>query len=121
MRIPKASPPSVGTRTTTTSSRAFVWRGRWSGVWRSIPGSAAAGPRARVDIALTGYRLAGVVCRISHTSCDARNAYEQSVFWSKVLDWTEDPDDPNLPAHDECLIMSRDRTQLLLFITVPHA
>lgn len=57
--------------------------------------------------------------RISHTSFDARNAYEQSIFWSQVLDWTEDPDDPNLPEHEECLIMSRDRTHLLLFITVP--
>jgi predicted enzyme related to lactoylglutathione lyase len=57
--------------------------------------------------------------RISHTSFDARNAYEQSLFWSKVLDWTEDPDDPNLPEHEECLILSRDRRELLLFITVP--
>jgi hypothetical protein len=60
-----------------------------------------------------------MACRISHTSFDARNAYEQSVFWSKVLDWTEDPDDPNLAEHEECLIMSRDHAQLLLFITVP--
>lgn len=60
-----------------------------------------------------------MVSRISHTTFDAHNAYEQSVFWSKVLDWTEDPDDPNLPGHEECLIMSRDRTQLVLFIDVP--
>jgi predicted enzyme related to lactoylglutathione lyase len=60
-----------------------------------------------------------MVSRISHTSFDARNAYEQSVFWSKVLDWIEDPDDPNLPEHDECPIMSRDRTEVLLFINVP--
>jgi predicted enzyme related to lactoylglutathione lyase len=57
--------------------------------------------------------------RISHTTVDARNAYEQSIFWSKVLGWTEDPDDPNLPDHEECLIMAPDRSQLLLFITVP--
>ena len=57
--------------------------------------------------------------RISHTSFDARDAYVQSVFWSKVLDFTEDPDDPNEPGHEECLIMSQDRSQLLLFITVP--
>jgi len=57
--------------------------------------------------------------RISHTSFDARNAYEQSVFWSKVLDWVEAPDDPNLPGHDECPIMTRDRSQVLLFINVP--
>jgi predicted enzyme related to lactoylglutathione lyase len=57
--------------------------------------------------------------RIAHTSVDARDAYAQSVFWSEVLDFTEDPDDPNESGHEECLIMSRDRSQLLLFITVP--
>jgi catechol 2,3-dioxygenase-like lactoylglutathione lyase family enzyme len=59
--------------------------------------------------------------RISHTSFDARDAYAQSVFWSRVLDFIEDPDDPNEPGHAECLITSRDRSQLLLFITVPDA
>ena len=59
--------------------------------------------------------------RISHTSFDARDAYAQSVFWSGVLDFIEDPDDPNEPGHAECLITSRDRSQLLLFITVPDA
>jgi catechol 2,3-dioxygenase-like lactoylglutathione lyase family enzyme len=57
--------------------------------------------------------------RISHTSFDAIDAYAQSVFWSQVLGFTEDPDDPNEPGHEECLILSRDRSQLLLFITVP--
>jgi len=52
--------------------------------------------------------------RISHTSFDAINAYAQSVFWSQVLDFAEDPDDPNEPAHEECLIT-------LLFITVPDS
>jgi hypothetical protein len=36
-----------------------------------------------------------------------------------VLDFMEDPDDPNLPEHEECLITSRDGSQLLLFVTVP--
>jgi predicted enzyme related to lactoylglutathione lyase len=63
--------------------------------------------------------MSRVASRISHTSFDARNAYEQSLFWSKVLDWTEDPDDPNLPEHEECLIIAPGRTQSLLFITVP--
>ena len=57
--------------------------------------------------------------RISHTSFDAIDAYAQAVFWSQVLDFVEDPDDPNEPEHEECLITSRDRSQLLLFITVP--
>jgi hypothetical protein len=59
--------------------------------------------------------------RISHTSFDAIDAYTQSVFWSRVLDFVEDPDDPNEPGHAECLITSRDQRELLLFITVPDA
>ena len=57
--------------------------------------------------------------RISHTTVDAHDSYAQSLWWARVLDWTEDPDDPNLPEHEECLIMSRDRAQHLLFIRVP--
>jgi catechol 2,3-dioxygenase-like lactoylglutathione lyase family enzyme len=57
--------------------------------------------------------------RISHTSFDAINAYAQSLFWSQVLGFIEDTDDPNEPGHDECLITSPDRSQLVLFITVP--
>jgi hypothetical protein len=59
--------------------------------------------------------------RISHTTFDAINAYAQSLFWSQVLDFVEDSDDPNLPEHEECLITSRDGSQLLLFVTVPDA
>ena len=36
-----------------------------------------------------------------------------------MLNFAEDPDDPNEPGHAECLIMSLDRCQLLLFISVP--
>jgi Glyoxalase-like domain len=57
--------------------------------------------------------------RISHTSFDALDAYAQSVFWAQVLDFREDPDDPNLPGHDECPIYSADRREVLLFINVP--
>lgn len=56
---------------------------------------------------------------ISHTSFDALDVYAQSIFWSEVLGFVQDPDDPNEPGHEECLIMSPDRSQLLLFITVP--
>jgi catechol 2,3-dioxygenase-like lactoylglutathione lyase family enzyme len=57
--------------------------------------------------------------RISHTSFDALDAYAQSVFWSQVLGFAEDPDDPNLPGHQECAIYSADGREVLLFITVP--
>jgi len=64
-------------------------------------------------------KAVAMTSRISHTSFDALDAYAQSVFWSQVLDFVEDPDDPNEPGHEECLITSRDRSHLLLFITVP--
>ena len=57
--------------------------------------------------------------RISHTSFDARNAHAQSVFWSQVLDFVEDPDDPNEPDHEECLITSRDRRRFCVLSRDP--
>jgi predicted enzyme related to lactoylglutathione lyase len=75
--------------------------------------------RKLFDVFPPAVKAAAMTSRISHTSFDAINAYAQSVFWSQVLDFAEDPDDPNLPGHEECLITSRDRSQLLLFITVP--
>jgi hypothetical protein len=57
--------------------------------------------------------------RIFFTSFDALDAYAQSLFWSQVLDFAEDPNDPNLPEHEECLILSRDGRERVLFITVP--
>lgn len=41
-------------------------------------------------------------------------------FWAAVLDFAEDPADPNLPEHTEWLIQSADRSQRLLFIKVPE-
>ena len=62
-----------------------------------------------------------MTARISHTTFDSHDAYAQSVFWSQVLDFVEDPDDPNAPGHEECMIFSRDGLQRLLFIEVPDA
>src|SRR5262245_44985138 len=62
-----------------------------------------------------------MTARISHTSIDSRDAYAQSVFWGRVLGFTEDPDDPNEPCHEECIIFSPDRSQNILFIEVPEA
>ena len=76
-------------------------------------------PQVTVDSTTPRPKAAAMTSRISHTSFDASNAYAQSVFWSHVLDFVQDPDDPNEPGHEECLIMSRDQSQLLLFITVP--
>ena len=57
--------------------------------------------------------------RLSHTSVDSHNAYSQSVWWSQVLDMQEDPDDPNEPGHEECMIFSRVGGTPILFIEVP--
>ena len=58
--------------------------------------------------------------RISRTTVDSRNAYEQSVWWCGVLGFSEDPRDPNLPGHEECMIFSADGRQRVLFIEVPE-
>lgn len=58
--------------------------------------------------------------RLSHTSIDSRDAYAQSVWWGQALGYTEDPDDPNLPDHEECMIISPDGTHRVLFIKVPE-
>ena len=46
--------------------------------------------------------------RISHTTVDSRNAHDQSVWWGQVLGFSQDPRDPNLPGHEECMIFSPD-------------
>jgi len=58
--------------------------------------------------------------RISHTTVDSRDAHAQSLFWSAVLGFAEDPEDPNQPGHEECMISSPDGVQRLLFIEVPE-
>src|SRR3954451_9680600 len=57
---------------------------------------------------------------ISHTTVDTGDAYAQSVFWAKVLGVAEDPNDPHLPRHEECMIFSPDRATRILFIEVPE-
>ncbi|MFQ1001207.1 VOC family protein [Modestobacter sp. SSW1-42] len=58
---------------------------------------------------------------LSHVTVDSRDAHAQSLFWSAVLGWGEDPEDPNEPGHEECLVLSPDGHQRLLFIEVPDA
>jgi hypothetical protein len=65
--------------------------------------------------------------RISHTTFDARDAYAQSVFWAAVLGYTDVPGDPNLPGHEECMIVPpaghdapAESHGHLLFIEVPE-
>ena len=58
---------------------------------------------------------------LSHVTVDSRDAHAQSLFWAAVLGWAEDPDDPNEPGDEECMISSPDGSQRLLFIDVPEA
>ena len=58
---------------------------------------------------------------ISHTTFDSLDAYAMSVFWAGILDFAEDPEDPNQPGDEECMILSADGGQRLLFIEVPDA
>ncbi len=56
--------------------------------------------------------------RISHLSFDSHDAYAQATWWAGALGMDEDPDDPNEPGHEECMIFSVDGRQRLLFIEV---
>jgi hypothetical protein len=65
--------------------------------------------------------VALVTALISHTTFDSLDAYAMSVFWGQVLEYSDDPEDPNAPGDEECMIFSADRTHRLLFIEVPDA
>ncbi|HJQ07837.1 MAG TPA: VOC family protein [Nocardioides sp.] len=57
---------------------------------------------------------------ISHTTVDCRNAYELSEWWKPLLGYVDLPDDPNLPGHEECMIVDPDGVgPQVLFIEVP--
>jgi hypothetical protein len=62
-----------------------------------------------------------VTSYISHTSVDCTDAFTLSSWWQQVLDYGQDPADPNLAGHEECLIISPDQTHRLLFIEVPES
>lgn len=58
---------------------------------------------------------------LSHTTVNALDAYAQSVWWGTLLGYHEDPQDPNEPDHEECMIFSPDGSHRVLFIEVPDA
>ena len=57
--------------------------------------------------------------RVSHTTIDCHDAFALSEWWKGVLDYVDVEGDPNLPGHEECMILDRDGTHRLLFIEVP--
>lgn len=58
--------------------------------------------------------------RVSHTTIDCRNAYELSEWWKPVLGYADVDDDPNLPGHEECMIVDPITGHHVLFIEVPE-
>jgi hypothetical protein len=69
----------------------------------------------------TSKKMARVTARISHLSFDALDAHAQSVFWAAVLGFAGEPDDPDEPGHEECMIFSPDGNQRIQSIAVPDA
>ena len=57
---------------------------------------------------------------VSHTTIDCRNAYQLSEWWKQVLGYVDVDGDPNLPGHEECMILDPETGHRLLFIEVPE-
>ena len=57
---------------------------------------------------------------IAHTAVDCGNDYYISEWWKQVLEYVDNPDDPNEPGHTECWIQRPDGGHPLLFIEVPE-
>jgi predicted enzyme related to lactoylglutathione lyase len=58
--------------------------------------------------------------KIHNITVDAANAYAQSLWWTQVVGWQPNPDDPNEPEHEQCWIGPGDGSPGLLFINVPE-
>jgi hypothetical protein len=65
--------------------------------------------------------MSAMVAFVAHTTVDCADAYELSRWWQVVLGYAEDPQDPNLPGHSECMIISPGTGHRLLFLEVPDA
>ena len=61
-----------------------------------------------------------MTARVAHTTVDCRDAFALSQWWKGVLGYGDVEGDPNLPGHEECMIVSPDGTHRLLFIEVPE-
>ena len=59
-----------------------------------------------------------MVCRVSHTTFDCRDAFELSEWWKSVLGYVDVTGDPNEPGHEECVIVDPITGHRLLFIEV---
>jgi hypothetical protein len=58
---------------------------------------------------------------ISHVTVDCADAYTLAEWWKPVVGYQDVPDDPNLPGHDECMIVDPDGKGVpVLFVEVPE-
>lgn len=58
---------------------------------------------------------------LSHTSIDCHDAFTLSEWWRTALDYEMDPEDPNLPGHEECAIHDPQSGHTLLFLEIQDA
>jgi hypothetical protein len=58
---------------------------------------------------------------VSHTTVDCANAYELSEWWKQLLGYVDVDGDPNLPGHEECMVLDPESGHHILFIEVPDA
>jgi hypothetical protein len=63
---------------------------------------------------------AAMTAFVSHTSLDCADAYRLSEWWKQVLGYVDVEGDPNLPGHEECMILDPGTGHRLLFIEVPE-
>ncbi len=57
---------------------------------------------------------------VSHTTVDCADAYELSEWWKRLLGYVDVDGDPNLPGHEECMILDPESGHRILFIEVPE-
>lgn len=57
---------------------------------------------------------------VSHTTVDCTHAYELSEWWKQLLGYVDVDGDPNLPGHEECMILDPASGHRILFIEVPE-
>ncbi|MEZ5376084.1 MAG: VOC family protein [Acidimicrobiales bacterium] len=56
--------------------------------------------------------------RVSHTTFNCIDAFALSEWWKAFLEYEDLPGDPNLPGHEECMIVDPRTGHRLLFIEV---
>ncbi|WP_425956509.1 VOC family protein [Xylanimonas sp. McL0601] len=62
-----------------------------------------------------------MVAFVSHVTVDCHDAFALSEWWKPVLGYTDVPDDPNEPGHEECMIVDpTGQGATLLFVEVPE-